>query len=197
MRTEIQLHERFIAIVATKATKEELANQIDWKQLGLDFLIVGNVGIIFKGAKELFKGKNINSIYKKKIPYPVFDLNFARKNFRFPPQHPKDGVVYACCEIEPDLYIPLASFHTYMYQSKMSAFSEMCASLGAKTCRIIYEEENGKVITMHGGAENIPTNAGTVSGRGDLAKKSNHKQDATFFLAFLSLKKLLNSKVIG
>lgn len=204
MSTEIKLHDRLIAIVATKETEEKLTNQTDWKKLGLDSLMVlggspiksfgspNNINLL-KLAKTLFTN-NIDPIYKTKIPYPVFDFDFVRKNFRFPPQHPKDGVVYACSEFEPDLYIPLASFHKYMYESKMSAFNEMCAFLGAKTCRVIYEEENGTVVTTHIGAEKIPTNVGTVNAELDFASKSNHNQKAIVFFTFPEPKEIVEFK---
>lgn len=107
-------------------------------------------------------------VYKKlkklgKPLYPIFDLKTARDQFRFPIGHPVDGTAYACCEEEPDLYVPLASFHRYMYEAKLMAFHELCANLGVRRCIVVYAEEDGQDITMKTGLPKLGIISGTLS----------------------------------
>lgn len=101
---------------------------------------------------------------KPKIPpYPIFELKLAREQFEFPTNHPIDGLVYACCDAEPNHYVPLASFHRYMYELKMGAFQKLCSNLGARHASILYAEEDGRDITAQIVASGIPTQVGPAS----------------------------------
>ena len=122
------------------------------------------MGLVFLGISA-----GISAIFgsKKKtpqaFPYPVFDLQSARNQFSFPMNHPIDGTVYACCDAEPQLYVPLAGFHQYMYESKLSAFHSLCANLGVRRCSVAYfEDESIAKVTRMGGS-GIPTSAGKAS----------------------------------
>jgi hypothetical protein len=76
--------------------------------------------------------------------YIFLDISECKKIFRFPINHPIDGIAYACSQCEPDFYVPLYMFHQFMYQSKIAAFNTLCANLGVKKCSIVYAEENNK-----------------------------------------------------
>lgn len=183
---EIPIHERQISIFASEKTKEEL-KILDWKSIGTDLLFANIFTIGFRFLKE---GQILRDSYYKDIPFPIFDINIARKSFRFPPLHPKDGLVYASSDIEDDLYVPLSSFHKLMYESKMSAFTKLCSSLGAKSCRILYAEENEKDITAKVTAKNIPTNGGTVDSSIVSTFNNKNNQDVDLFMSFPRAKKI-------
>jgi hypothetical protein len=188
--TRIPIHERLISIIATEDTKKQLSERIDWKKLGKDYLLGGGIlKIGFKVIKSIKNSENALETYRHN-QYPILNIDAARKCFKFPPTHPKDGVVYATSEIDPNLYIPLSSFHNYMYESKMSAFNEMCAYLGAKTCKIIYAEENEKDITSEFMATNIPTNLGILNSKVDFHSKNTHGEEANIFFSFPKTKEI-------
>lgn len=86
------------------------------------------------------------------------EIDYCAENFRFPPQHPVNGVVYACPDYQPEYYVPIANFHEYAFQLKMGAFIEMCSSLGAKKCSIVFAEENGKELNFDGSVNAIDEN---------------------------------------
>lgn len=116
---------------------------------------------------------------KKAFSYCVFDLQLVRSQFRFPMQHPIDGVVYSCCEAKPDLYVPLAASHRFMCEAKIAAFLELCAGLGVRRCAVAYAEEDGRDVTASAAAGNLPMLGGLVSGKiegkvGSSAKESAH-----------------------
>ncbi|HEU4790164.1 MAG TPA: hypothetical protein VFS71_10790 [Flavobacterium sp.] len=98
------------------------------------------------------------------------EIDYCAENFNFPAQHPANGVMYACPDYQSDFYIPIANFHDYTFQLKMSAFVEMCASLGAKKCSVIYAEENGKEISL-----NVKGNGPTTSGDVSFENKTKYK----------------------
>lgn len=114
---------------------------------------------------------------QKNLPYPLFDLRTVRDQFNFPINHPIDGLAYVCCEAEPNLYVPLASFHQYMYEAKLAAFHELCANLGVHRCTVVYAEEDGQDITMRVRASGIPTQIGPVSG--GLSTSATHRSSET------------------
>lgn len=90
------------------------------------------------------------------------EIEFFSKNYNFPPQHPIRGVVYACHDFSPDLYFPLANFHEKTLELKMNDFFDLCESLGAKKCTLVYEEENNKVLKSNLDV-NVPTKDGKFS----------------------------------
>lgn len=175
----IPLHERNICIIANDETKKELENT-DWTKLGLDILTNN-----FSLASRLWNNrKNLENSYKKKVPYPIYNIDEARKSFKFPPSHPQNGIVYATSEIDDLLYVPLSSFHKYMYESKMASFTELCASLGAKNCKILYAEENDIDITSKLKLQNIPTSSGVLNSDFDFGYNKKNSQDADIFFSF-------------
>ncbi len=178
----IPVQNRRLSIVATEETAKKLSKEIDWGKAFLHYITPYRLPIEF--VISLFKKENPFEKYQKKIPYPVFDINIALNNFNFPPQHPKDGIMYACCDIEPDLYVPISTFHNYMYQHKMSAFNEMCASLGAKTCRVRYAEENDIDITAKLNASNIPSQVGILDGGANSSYKNTNKEGLNTYFSF-------------
>ena len=183
---ELPLHQRQISIFASEKTKEEL-KVLDWKSIGSDLLFsnIFTIGYRYWKEKRVFR----NSYYKN-IPFPIFDIDLARKSFRFPPSHPRDGLSYATSEIESDLYIPISNFHKYMYESKMSAFAELCATLGAKTCKIVYAEENEQDVTVNFTGKNIPTTAGVLDSQLDSNINKRSTQNADIFFSFPNRKNI-------
>lgn len=175
----IPLHERSVCIIANEETEKKL-NDVDWQKLSLD--VMGDpINLVIK----LWKGrKDIKNSYNKKPKFPILNIDIARKEFKFPPSHPQNGVVYATSEIDQATYIPFSKFHNYMYESKMAAFTKLCNSLGAKSCKIIYAEENGVDITAKIKLENIPTNKGNVDNDIDFSYNSSNKQNVDVFMSF-------------
>ncbi|RYJ50997.1 hypothetical protein DR871_013810 [Flavobacterium petrolei] len=119
------------------------------------------------------KKASYNYIVKKPQSCLIDD---AVNEFTFPPYHPVSNTIYSCSDSDPNLYIPLAEFHEYVFQSKLSSFKELCSTLGAKNCIITYAEEDGIDITAKVKAENIPTEAGVIDG--DINGSSSTKKDA-------------------
>lgn len=107
------------------------------------------------------------------IPFPAYPPKAAKKFFDFPPNHPNDGVLYACCDRVPAEYVPFAQYHRYMYELKMSAFQEMCSNLGAKKCSVIREE----MVSSKGSAGVGGAKAG-VSGKMSGSYERSSSQDA-------------------
>lgn len=185
----IPLHERKICIFADIPTQEKLKNK-DWLELVFSYYMSGdliNLGFnLYKNRKNLssFYKKHLNSLYSKKSPYPILNIDEARSQFRFQLSHPINGMAYATSELEDDLYIPLSSFHKFMYESKISAFTELCSSLGAKNCKIIYAEENGIDITAKVKSQNIPTNVGIIDSETNFNHHSRNTQNLDIFMSF-------------
>ena len=181
---ELPLHERNICIFADENKKREF-NDPDWIEVGKDLFVPSF--ILYRLWKNRY---NLKEIYKKKLPYPIFDLDEARSSFNFPPSHPQNGFVYATSEFDEYLYVPLSSFHRYMYESKMAAFVELCSSLGAKSCKVVYAEENGQVITSNLVLNNIPTNAGVLNTEANFSKSSKKNQNVDVYFSFPPYKKI-------
>lgn len=121
----------------------------------------------------------------------AFKIDEAKKQFNFWPGHPIDGGVYACTSLEPNLYIPIASFHDFIFKSKMSAFMDMCSNLNAKSAHISYVEEEGEEITSKLEIENIPTNIGLVNVDTNMTFKSKILNGYKIEYAFPQQKNIL------
>lgn len=194
---DIDFRDRRIIITASKEMKQQIEETIDWKKVLFGELPLAST-IFVRGLYLLFQSPfYIPFLYflslfpfiskkmpKKALPYPVFDLNDVRDIFDFPPQHPVDGQVYACCDLSPQIYVPLSSFHKYMYEKKMSAFRKLCANLGVHYCRILYAEDNGVDITGKLDISNVPTNFGPASSGIKINKKSSSAESAKVYFEF-------------
>jgi hypothetical protein len=129
--------------------------------------------------KELYEKKakgQGDSAETLNAPFRIVELSVAEKVFNFPFGHPNDGAVYACCEIEPLSYIPLATFHDKIWDFKMSAFVDLCDKLKAKQCHISYREENGIEVEVNANVSGV----GGVHGGGSRQKKT----DASIYAEF-------------
>lgn len=173
-------YDRRVVLIGSREKILELGEQIDWKATSLRSLIPGGLGLNF--IENLQKGK-LSGVVNKKRP-PTLELAMARKKFKFPHQHPIDGVMYGCCDFEPDLYLPLAGFHDHFYETKMNAFVELCSSLNAKEIQIMYAEENGEDITSKFKGTNIPTPKGMADVGGDVSYHSKTSDDTSIFYSF-------------
>jgi hypothetical protein len=133
---------------------------------------------LLKKTIKNYSTKGLTYVYDKyfssnKEDYINGEIDFFRKNYDFPPQHPKRGVVYACHDFYPNLYVPLANFHEKSLELKMNDFIDLCESLGAKSCTVVYEEENDKVIKSNLDLKNIPTDKGEFSTDNSFNSNSN------------------------
>ena len=54
-------------------------------------------------------------------------------SIRFPPGHPQDDVVYVAHPLIAEVYYPLASFHRFLFEHKVTEAIRLLMSLGAKT----------------------------------------------------------------
>ncbi len=112
-------------------------------------------------------------IHDSKNRFPIFDLSTASKAFDFPMNHPIEGYAYACCDALPNTYVPIANFHNYMYQSKLSAFNELLANLGAKKVSTIYESRTHDNANREA---DFSTPMGSAKATASKHKDTSHKQ---------------------
>lgn len=189
--TSIDVRDRRLVIIASESRAAKLSGEIYWKKaLMLDLPLASSsrvlaaTSVIAAGPLVVALPIFIVSLFTKRkhIPYPVFDLKTARDQFTFPINHPTDGGVYASCDSEPKLYVPLSSFHRYMYEAKMSAFHLLCANLGVQSCRVVYAEEEGKEVTGKVGLSGIPTQGGPVSGKVEAGRKRRETESASLLI---------------
>jgi hypothetical protein len=145
-------------------------------------IAIGKCKSIFNIVEDLVLGTSQDSTTRT-LPYLVFDVVGARDQFSFPVNHPTDGGVYACCDAEPYLYVPMSAFHRYMYEAKMSAFCHLCSNLGVKTCRVVYAEEDGRDVTASANL-GVPTQAGVASGGVEAGLHSNKQGKAAIYIKF-------------
>lgn len=162
LKADCLLHERRTVIVRSleKAYLHYINYSLEQEEYEFIFQL--------RGIKSFFKkfvlGKDdINPVAD--LVYPkAMNIEEAIRSYRFPPGHPIDGLAYTCPDIEPNLYIPVASIHDYMFQSKMNSFMDLCSCLNAKYARIDKVEEDGKEITGKLDVEDIPSQVGVVDG---------------------------------
>jgi hypothetical protein len=191
----IDVRDRRLVILASKDKAKELKGQINWSfALSKSLPLASSINVGRAIMPVLLTTGGISALgiplillpllLGKKFPYPIFDFDTARDQFDFSVNHPVDGGLYSCCDAEPSLYVPLRDFHRYMYEAKMSAFQEICANLGVRTCNIVYAEENGKKIDINSKFSNIPTQAGVATLRAKGGVKSNKEEKATTFMEY-------------
>src|SRR5262245_33329010 len=190
---ELDPRDRRLIIVASPERARELPKRINWRAVVHDLPLAEAAfrskplgKIAFLAFPEAVTGYLLIKALKGagKLPYPLFDLRTARDQFKFPINHPIDGLAYVCCETEPDLYVPLASFHQYMYEAKLAAFHELCANLGVRHCTVIYAEEDGQDITTRVRASGIPTQIGPVSVGLRTSTSQHSSETAAVFTAY-------------
>lgn len=184
--------DRRIIVVASAAEVKRLSKKIDWRAVfsgkGTPFAL-GSMLALIPQALLICPSGLVSIIIafisrkRKPLPYLVFDPITARKLFQFPMNHPVDGVTYACCDAQPNTYVPLASFHRYMFESKMSAFQELCANLGVKKCTVSSKESEKSKRSAKASA-GFPTNAGTASAKADRSKEKRKTEEAEIFMEF-------------
>lgn len=177
---ETPFYDRRMVLVASEQKMVEMGDQIDWKKSLKTILIPG--GAYFNFIENLGKGKFSYLISKKNLP--ALEINTARKKFKFPLQHPIDGVMYSSCDVQPDLYFPLAGFHDYFFESKVNALIELCSSLNAKEIKVIYAEEDNIDVTTKFKAKNIPTPKGLGNIGVDASYTSAQNSERGIFYSF-------------
>jgi hypothetical protein len=143
--------------------------QKDLKKFGDSHLAVYMVPILGL-VKALVELKSENNFKKHYSAYPIIDIEGAQEHFKFPPNHPQHNMLYAMCDILPNLYVPLSTFHDYIQQMKHSSFIELCASLGAKEIYYEYGEPNNKSHKINA-SSNIPLEKVNISGNMDKKKE--------------------------
>jgi hypothetical protein len=110
---------------------------------------------------QFLKNKDEQLLYEKYSLYPIIGMKNAQKHFKFPPNHPVRNMLYGMCDIIPDLYIPISSFHEYFQQMKHASFLELCASLGAKEIYLEFAEIEGTSYQFDSSSK-IPTQLGNL-----------------------------------
>jgi len=113
----------------------------------------------FKGLKN-FAGALIDP-KKFVFPYPMIHVDLAKEYYNFPPGHPILNSAYAMCNIIPNQYVPVSTFHEYFRQLKYSSLIELCGALGAKELFLEYAEVNNKTVNVDLSG-NIPTELGSL-----------------------------------
>ena len=117
VKASVPVPKRRIIIVGDYNTVRELTLEIDWVRFLPSYLFTkATLNVL-----DFFENNDDERDYTRKI-LPAIEIDEALENFTFPPQHPINGGAYACYDLEPDYYFPLASFHEFIYQSKMNAF---------------------------------------------------------------------------
>jgi hypothetical protein len=183
----VDARDRRVIVVASQKTADDLQGRIDWRAIS-----DGDVPLstLASNAVEAIPALRLYRLFvewlgnRSKFPYPVLEPSTARTIFKFPLNHPNDGLVYACSPAEPMHYVPLSGFHRYMYEFKMAAFHELCAALGAKQCKVVYAEVDGRETTAHAHVTGIPSTWGSISVGGKSEHNEKHSQDATVVMSF-------------
>jgi hypothetical protein len=107
---------------------------------------------------------------------PFIEISEARKSLKFPVGHPIDGGIYCTSEMDSKRYVPISSFHSDMYNNKLSFFMDMCSILGVKECTMTEMCKNGQTFKFDVGAsgkDNINDNDNELKGgteKNDLLK---------------------------
>jgi hypothetical protein len=141
---------------------------------GIKILVVPFIETAIEVGKDIFEWLKI----KKMQDIAKGEIDYCARHFNFPAQHPANGVVYSCPDYQSDCDLPIANFHEYTFQLKLGAFVEMCASLGAKKCTVIYAEENGKEINLNLKGTGIPSASGDINV--EAKNKKNETQNVSF-----------------
>jgi len=115
--------------------------------------------------------------------YPAISSELAEKHFKFPPNHPKQNLLYGMCDIIPDLYVPISTFHDYFMQMKHTSFIELCASLGAKEIYLEYAEIENKSYNIDSSA-NIPSALGMLGLNLSLDESTSNKMNGKLAFKF-------------
>lgn len=82
------------------------------------------------------------------LKFPMYTISTAKSIFQFPPNHPVLKTAYAMCDVYPNIYVPINTFHEYFHQLKHSSLIKMCADLGAKEIYLEEGFENGVSINI-------------------------------------------------
>lgn len=177
---EVPYYDRRIVLVASEQKMVEMGEQIDWKKSLISLITPFSSNSTF--IENLSKGRVSYLIFKKNPP--ALEINTARRKFKFPLQHPIDGVMYSSCDVQPDLYFPLAGFHDYFFESKVNALIELCSSLNAKEIKVIYAEEDSIDVTTKFKGKNIPTPKGLGNIGVDTSFTSAQSSEGDIFYSF-------------
>ena len=145
------LERRIIYVVSPKEIDKDIDNTYNIKW----YHFIPFVSLI-KSAQVDRLEKNYKDKYET---YPLIGAINAEKYFNFPRNHPVRNMLYGMCDIIPDFYVPLSSFHEYFQQLKHSSFLELCASLGAKEIYLEYAEMENMSYKIDASG-NIPTELG-------------------------------------
>ena len=196
---DLPFQDRRLVIVASNDSKSELVSQVDWDVvregslplsaagtgvLGSTLFLFGPVGWGL-GLGGLLIGPWLRKLgAKPPLPYPVFVIDRAKNEFSFPINHPIDRTVYACSEEQQNLYVPLAGFHRYMYESKLSAFHELCANLGVRRCTVVYSEDDNREAGTGASISGIPTAAGPADFDAKGSTSAHRKTEAKVFAEY-------------
>ncbi len=185
----LSAEDRRFLVIAKEQTAKKICTCINWGALCKDLMtdyVLPHRRILTIGEKlkklwdndfDITTIRDYEKYKKNKEPNLCFaDINKLPDDFHFPPNHPIDGVLYACSDTDPDNYFPFCDFHKHMYQMKLSAFKEMCSFLGAKSCKTILSEDITKEME---GSFKI-TSLGSINANGVSSNKLKTKIDCSF-----------------
>ena len=111
--------------------------------------------------------------------YPFMEIDYSFKNFKFPPQHPIEGLIYCCSDYNDEYYMPINEFHNYSLKLKESAFIEMCAHLGAKEIILMEEEINGEKTEL-----NLELNVWVIKAKAEYNESKSTESKSAFSYRF-------------
>jgi hypothetical protein len=120
----------------------------------------GLVGYFIDKAKGAEKSTDNQSLrYLRKVK-----ADQVEGMLQFPPGHPLYETVYAGHPLLPSVYIPLARFHRFLFEEKLTELLMVLWSLGAKKVTITHEYGYGNEFNASGGLTipvELPVEAGT------------------------------------
>ncbi len=79
--------------------------------------------------------RNLNKARESGAPVRAISFKEAAQ-LKFPPGHPREGVVYVCHPVQPHTYYTMADFHRVVFEHKFAEAMLLLMSLGAKTMRV-------------------------------------------------------------
>ena len=100
------------------------------------------------GAKAL-KAANAVDIAATATTMIVTIGRHERDILQFPPGHPGEKIVYVGHPLEPPVYWPLAHFHRFAFEHKVSEAIELIMALGAKTTTVEHVAGWSREMSAH------------------------------------------------
>ena len=198
---------RRIILVSSDAKYAEFVNQIDWMKVlklittpllfpvaHLDFVsaVIGPAAARSAYLGATWAGTSSRSnlgdqswldrmTTRGEIPIPHLSPGEAGRRFRFDFGEPKDGSAYLLDPCHLDHYLVPAIANERLAQEKMSAFTQIAATLGAKRVEIVSGEVQN---ASTGGAVDVPVEEAAAQIGLGVAFDRSHKVSRQVFMEF-------------